>query len=308
MKQYLDLVKTILTTGVRQKNRTNIDTLMVPGAMLQFDLREGFPALTTKTLFFEKGVVGELLGFLRGYTNAADFRKLGCSIWNVNANKNEAWLANPNRKGEDDLGVIYGAQWVNWEYHTFYDNEGNATKTPKPETPYTVETKGINQVYSVLEKLEKNPTDRRMIVNAWRPDKFDQMALPPCHTLYQFIADQQNKVLHLCMFQRSCDVGLGVPFNIASSALFLTIMAKLSGYTAGNFTHFLADAHIYVNHLEQLEEQLTREPKPLPTLEYNGTTYDGELFDADIFNQIEPHHFKLVGYDHHPAIKLEMAV
>ena len=243
MKQLLDLYQTILDTGVQQPNRTGIDTLMIPGAMLRFDLREGFPAVTTKALAF-KAVKGELIGFLRGYQNAEQFRKLGCNIWNQNANENTQWLANPNRKGIDDLGRIYGAQWVDWKCEPQIDEMTGFRYTP-----------AINQVQEVIKKLHTNPTDRRMIINAWRPDEFDQMALPPCHVLYQFLADSKSKVLHLCMYQRSCDMFLGVPFNIASASLFLTIMANHSGYTAGTFTHFLADAHIYTNHIDQVKEQ-----------------------------------------------------
>ena len=285
MKQLLDIYQTILDTGTQQANRTGIDTLMIPGAMMRFDLREGFPAVTTKQLAF-KPVKGELIAFLRGYTNAAKFRDLGCKIWDPNANKNEAWLANPNRKGEDDLGRVYGAQWVDWKIS---------------------ETESINQVQDVLDKLKNNPTDRRMIINAWRPDEFKEMALPPCHVLYQFLADTKNRVLHLCMYHSSCDMFLGVTFNIASASLFLSIIAKLSGFTAGTFTHFLADAHIYVNHLDQVKEQLSRTPYELPKLNISFEGLDSTNYYNWAFN-IQPDHFTLENYQFHPSIKAEMAV
>jgi thymidylate synthase len=295
MKQLLDLYQTILDSGVQQPNRTGIDTLMIPGAMLRFDLREGFPAVTTKKLAF-KAIKGELIGFLRGYQNAAQFRELGCNIWDQNANENTQWLTNPNRKGTDDLGRIYGAQWTDWRCELQYDGATGNWYIPS-----------INQVQEVLNKLHTNPTDRRMIISAWRPDEFDQMALPPCHVLYQFLADSKNKVLHLCMYQRSCDMFLGVPFNIASASLFLSVMANMSGYTAGTFTHFLADAHIYMNHLDQVKEQISRTPYDLPTLKYTGPT-TSTMPITGWENCIQPDHFELVNYHHHKAIKAPMAV
>ena len=307
MKQLLDLYQTILDTGIQQPNRTGIDTLMIPGAMLRFDLREGFPVPTTKEFAF-KPMKGELIAFLRGYQSAAQFRELGCNIWNGNANKDgvdsngnivpNLWLKNPNRKGEDDLGRVYGAQWTDWRCEPQVDEHTGAWYTPT-----------INQVQEVLKKLYMNPTDRRMIISSWRPDEFDQMALPPCHVLYQFIADSKNKVLHLCMYQRSCDMFLGVPFNIASSALFLTVMSKLSGYTAGTFTHFLADAHIYMNHVDQVKEQISRTPYALPTLQYTGPIYEGGVLPPDGWAfDISPDDFNLIGYQSHAAIKGAMAV
>jgi thymidylate synthase len=286
---------------------------MVPGAMLRFDLRDGFPAVTTKQLAF-KAVKGELIGFLRGYDNAADFRNLECNIWDKNANdpgkegSPNAWLTNANRKGEDDLGRIYGVQWRNWRGKAIgvrADPIGRIGSQIMFNSE--IEYVYIDQVQDVLNKLKNNPTDRRMIINAWRPDEFMHMALPPCHVLYQFLADTKNKVLHLCMYQRSCDMFLGVPFNIASASLFLSIMAKLSGFTAGTFTHFLADAHIYVNHLDQVKEQLSRTPYELPKLEITMPDTN-PLVETDWAFKIQPEHFNLVNYQRHPTIKAEMAV
>ena len=295
MKQLLNLYQTVLDTGIQQPNRTGVDTLMVPGAMLRFDLREGYPATTTKQLFF-KPVKGELLGFLRGCQSAEQFRELGCNIWDQNANENTAWLANPNRKGVNDLGRIYGAQWTDWRCEPQLEETTGNWFTPT-----------INQVQEVLKKLENSPMDRRMIINAWRPDEFDSMALPPCHVLYQFIADSKNNVLDLCMYQRSCDLFLGVPFNIASASLFLTIMAKLSGFSAGTFTHFLADAHIYINHIDQVKEQLSRTPYKAPKLVLDFPEID-PLVELDWAFKIKPEHISLMHYVHHPAIKAPMAV
>lgn len=302
-QQYLDLLKRILETGTRQSNRTGIDTLFVPGAMFQFDLRKGFPAITTKKLAF-KAIIGELIGFLRGYDNAAKFRELGCNIWNQNANENEQWLNNPNRHGTDDLGRIYGVQWRDWKKYEWVD--GHAFGHEWVSSHW--EQSNVDQLDNVLQKLYTNPTDRRMIISAWRPDEFDQMALPPCHVLYQFIANVETKELHLCMYQRSCDEFLGVPFNIASASLFLTIMANLVGYIPATFTHFMADAHIYVNHIDQVKKQLNRKPYLSPILKYSGPKYEGKQFDPKIFEQIKPEHFELVNYQCHPALKAPMAV
>jgi thymidylate synthase len=331
MKQYLDLLRRIRDTGTRQANRTGIDSIFVPGAMMQFDLREGFPAVTTKKLFFKK-TIGENIGFLQGKDNAADFRALGCDIWDGNANRDgvdlagnvvpNLWLTNKNRKGEDDLGRIYGVQWRHWRGKPIL----------KESTPVFSDAKNmhflaemdfieVDQVQNILAKLKTNPTDRRMIINAWRPDEFDQMALPPCHIMYQFIANVEKNELHLCMYQRSCDMFLGVPFNIAGSSILLTVIAALTGFQPATFTHFLADAHIYVNHLEQIELQLSREPKQAPVLAYTGPgseewnseneiplySSDG-IICASVFDELKPEHFNLLDYDPHPAIKADMAV
>jgi len=288
MRNYLDLLLDVLENGYRQGNRTGIDTLSIPGAMLRFDLAKGFPAVTTKKLAF-KAVVGELIGFLRGYDSAADFRRLNCRIWDQNANENGQWLSNPNRKGEDDLGRIYGVQWRRW------NRSGGGE---------------LDQVMTALNDIRNNPTSRRIIINAWRPDEFDQMALPPCHVLYQFIVNTERKELNLCMYQRSADLFLGSAFNIASSALLLSIFARLTGYRPRVLSLFMGDAHIYENHLDQVLEQTRREPRRLPQLKISdripvGTT---EHFDPTWIDRIEPDDFSLDGYDPHPAIKAPMAV
>lgn len=323
MKQYHDYLRHVRATGTQQANRTGIDAISTPGAMMQFDLEQGFPAVTTKKLFFDTGVVPENIGFLRGVDNAAGFRALGCNIWNKNANQHgvdlqgrhveNKWLSNPNRKGEDDLGRIYGVQWRDWKAYSLYEhNKGHVRDLSSFESGSTcdVNISSIDQVHRAIETIRKDPTNRRIIINAWRPDEFDQMALPPCHVLYQYIVNVERGELNLCMYQRSCDSFLGVPFNIAGSALQLHIMAGVTGLKPRFFTHFLADAHIYVNHLEQVDLLLSREPRPLPKLVYTGEDMQAlyAQHGARVFDYIEPQHFKLEGYDPHPYIKGEMAI
>lgn len=299
MQQYLRLCSKILEDGTQQMNRTGIPSIFIPGAMMEFDLAEGFPAVTTKKFFFNQ-MKGELCGFLEGATSAARFRELGCTFWDQNANENAAWLANPNRKGEDDLGHIYGDMWRNWSKHPggfiaqlknlFY----KVCHSPKYKAPF------VDQLQNIINKIRTDPTDRRMIMSAWRPDMFDQMALPPCHVLYQFIANVQTKELHLCMYQRSCDMFLGVPHNIASASLLLSIVAKITGYTPRKFTHFLADAHIYVNHIDQVLLQMTRDPMTLCKLVLSDSLTD--------INNVQPDMIKFEDYYSHEAITGEMAV
>lgn len=288
MRTYHDILKDILANGSRQANRTGIDTISIPGASARYDLVDGFPAVTTKRLAW-KAVVGELIGFLRGYDNAAQFRSLNCRIWDQNANENTQWLANPNRQGLDDLGRIYGVQWRRWR-----DGQGGE----------------VDQVMQALRTLHERPIDRRIIINAWRPDEFDQMALPPCHVLYQLVANVERRELSLCMYQRSVDSFLGLPFNVASASLLLSIFARLTGFAPRYFTHFMADTHIYVNHLDQVEEMLHRSPRELPQLLINERIPfgAGAAFDPTWIDRIEPEDFVLEGYDPHPTIKAPMAV
>ena len=303
MQTYLNLAKDILENGTRQSNRTGIDAISLPGAMMKFDLQLGFPAMTTKKLAV-KASFGETVGFCKGVKDSAEFKRLGCGFWDANANKDgvdpfgnvvpNKWLTNPNRTGENDLGRIYGVQWRDWR----------TTKaiTDQWDNGYGELTYGepIDQLQNVIDTIRKDPTNRRIIMNAWRPDEFDQMALPPCHVLYQFIVNVEKNELNLCMYQRSCDMFLGVPMNITSASLILSIVAKLTGYKPAIFTHFLADAHIYINHVDQIKLQLSREPKALPTLVLSNRNWD--------INTIEPTDIWLEGYDPHPAIKADMAV
>lgn len=276
MQQYLDSLNDIMMLGLDRPNRTGVATRGLFGVTYRFHMGEGFPIITTKKIPFQS-VVGELLGFIRGYTNAGDFRALGCNIWDANANENKQWLDNPYREGEDDLGRIYGAQWREW---------------------ITTEDTIIDQLAQAINTIKTNPTSRRIIVTAWNPAELDQMALPPCHIFYQF--NVREHLLDLLMYQRSCDMFLGVPFNISSYALLLCMVAQVTGKTPGDFVHVLGDAHIYHNHFAQVREQLTRKPYPLPTLFLNPDIKEIDDFDAS--------DIKLLEYGYHNAIKAPMAV
>lgn len=299
MKQYLDLLIHVLAKGKYHENRTGIPTLRVTGTMLSFDMDDGFPAMTTKHLAFRQ-VVGELLGFIRGYQNAKAFRELSCTIWDANANENIAWLNNPNRRGVNDLGRIYGAQWRNYR---------GASRD--------IVHRSTDQLMTAIREILTNPTSRRIIVSAWNPIEIDEMALPPCHVLHQYHVNPDIGGLSMTMYQRSCDLFLGVPFNIASYALLLHLVARVTGLRADNLTIFLADAHIYGNHLEQVKTQLCREPFPLPTLWIRGGRLDtsgvGKIADRVelAIHQLEhltPQDIDLLDYNHYPAIKAPMAV
>jgi thymidylate synthase len=298
MKQYLELLQQVLDNGVRQSNRTGIDTLTLPGAMLKFDLRDGFPAVTTKKLAFN-AVKGELIGFLRGSRSLAEFKALGCNVWDANAAA-PAWQNSEHYQGPDDLGRIYGTQWRDWQGVTDHANGSSM-----------FEVGSIDQIAVALDTLRTNPHSRRIIVNAWNAAELDQACLPPCHVLFQLLPHVDSKVLHMTMYQRSCDLFLGVPFNIASYALLLELFAAWSGYTAGTLTMFLADAHIYVNHIEQVKEQLGREPMPLPKLDLHDALPDGQRATMDLeylLEALHPDAIRLVDYNSHPAIKAPMAV
>lgn len=291
MKQYLDICKKALN-GTWKENRTGVKTIGYHGDMMKFNMSDGFPAITTKKLAFNS-CVAEMLGFLRGYDNAEDFRRLGCKVWDANANDNEQWLNNPHRKGVDDLGRVYGVQarqW--WSSKRDYD-----------------------QLKKVVAHLSQDIDDRREIVSHWRPDELDMMALPPCHLLYQFGLEPYSFVsgfgstvkrckLNLMMYQRSCDLPLGVPFNIAGYAWLLHVVARITGHTPGTFTWVGFDIHIYENQIKLMKEQIKREPKMLPELRVNPDIKTLE----DLETWIKPSNFILDGYDFHPAIKYPFAV
>lgn len=273
--QYLSLLTDILENGVHRDDRTGVGTIGVFGRQMRFDLSDGFPLLTTKKVHF-KSVVVELLWFLRGDTNTKYLHDHGVSIW-------DEW-ATPN----GDLGPVYGKQWRSWLVPAM-DDYG-----------YYVDDVTIDQIANVLHSLKTNPNSRRHIVSAWNPADVDDMALPPCHCLFQFntrLVDGK-RYLDCQLYQRSADVFLGVPFNIASYALLTIMIADECGYVPGEFIHTLGDAHLYLNHLDQAKLQLTREPKPFPTL--------SSLVRPSIFDY-EPDDFYLVGYDPHPAIKAPVA-
>ncbi len=283
--QYLELMEFILDVGTLEPNRTGIDCWTIPGAMLKFDMADGFPLLTTKKTAF-KVIKSELEGFVKAFDNAGMFRNLGCKIWDANANENKTWLANPNRKGEDDLGAIYGVQWRGWD-----TGDGNS----------------IDQLKNAVELVMKDPGSRRNIITAWNPSAINKMALPPCHLMFQLIPHKSTKTLHMTMYQRSCDMFLGIPFNIASYALLLEVIAKFTGYKPGELTMFLADCHIYQNHIDQVKEQLSRKPFKFPTLDVSSIP-SGYGSAEDFLNNLDLSDVKLVDYYSHEAIKAPMAV
>lgn len=278
---YLDLVNKILKNNhMEYNNRTKKNCMFYLGDMMKFDLSDGsFPLLTTKKMAY-KSMIGELIGFLRGVDNAKDFRDLKCKFWDANANESVDWLNNPNRKGEDDLGRIYGVQAREW-------------KNPSGET--------VDQLNDVVEKLKQGIDDRRLIVTHWNPGELKQMALPPCHMTYIF--GLRDGYLDLCMLQRSCDVPLGIPMNIASYALLLILIAKITGHKVGIFTHFMWNIHIYEDQLEEIKKQITREPYPSPKIKINC-----ELSSLDdITNKLTVDDIEIVDYQCHDAIKFNFA-
>mgnify|MGYP000875444719 FL=1 len=264
MQQYLNLLDRILTEGIQKGDRTGTGTLSVFGNQMRFDLRDGFPLLTTKKLHL-KSIIYELLWFLKGDTNVHYLQEHGVRIWNEWADEN------------GDLGPVYGHQWRSWP-----DYKGGT----------------IDQIKNVVEMIRNNPNSRRMLVTAWNPAEVDEMALPPCHCLFQFyVADGR---LSLQLYQRSADTFLGVPFNIASYALLLQMMAQVTGLEAGEFVHTTGDTHLYLNHLEQARLQLTREPHPLPKMKINPAV-------KDIFS-FEYEDFELTDYHPWPHISAEVSV
>ena len=271
MKQYLELLDDVLTTGVGRDDRTGTGTIGVFGRQVRFDLRKGFPCLTTKKLHL-RSIIYELLWFLKGSTNVRYLQEHGVSIWDEWADEN------------GELGPVYGSQWRKWP-----DGEGGS----------------IDQIAKLIDGLKNNPWSRRHIVTAWNVAEVDNMALPPCHCLYQFCVipaqrEGEKHGLSLQLSQRSCDLFLGVPFNIASYALLLMMVAQVCGYEAREFVHTFGDLHLYKNHLEQARLQLTREPRALPTMRINPaiTAIDG--FDYEDFT--------LENYDPHPHIKAPISV
>jgi thymidylate synthase len=264
MRQYHDLMETVLKKGVEKRDRTGTGTISVFGHQMRFDLSEGFPMVTTKKLFL-KAIVYELLWFLNGDTNIKYLKDHGVSIWDEWADAN------------GELGPVYGHQWRSWP-----DGHGGT----------------IDQISNLIADIKKNPDSRRLIVTAWNPADVPKMALPPCHCLFQFYV--ANGKLSCQLYQRSADIFLGVPFNIASYALLTMMVAQVTGLKAGEFIHSFGDAHLYLNHLDQAREQLSRKPYPLPKMTINPAV-------KDIFG-FQYEDFKLENYQAHPHIKAEVAV
>ena len=264
MRQYHELMQRILDEGVKKTDRTGTGTISVFGHQMRFDLADGFPMVTTKKLHL-KSIIHELLWFLAGDTNIRYLKENGVRIWDEWADEN------------GDLGPVYGYQWRSW---------------PAPDGS------SIDQISKLLEQIRKTPDSRRLIVSAWNPALVDEMALPPCHAFFQFyVADGR---LSCQLYQRSADVFLGVPFNIASYALLTMMVAKVTGYEPGEFIHTFGDAHLYLNHLDQAREQLSREPRALPQMKIEEAVTDLFAFRFE--------DFELVGYDPHPHIKATVAV
>jgi thymidylate synthase len=264
MQQYHDLMKRILSEGVKKTDRTGTGTMSVFGHQMRFNLADGFPVVTTKKLHL-RSIIIELLWFLRGESNITWLKENGCSIWDEWADEN------------GDLGPVYGYQWRHWP-------DGNGGE--------------IDQIKNLIHQIKTKPDSRRHIVSAWNVANVDEMALPPCHTLFQFyVADGK---LSCQLYQRSADVFLGVPFNIASYALFTMMVAQVCDLKPGEFVHTFGDAHLYLNHLEQTELQLSRECRPLPTMKINPTVKDIFSFTYE--------DFELLNYDPHPHIKAPVAI
>ncbi|MGF6147190.1 Thymidylate synthase [Kingella potus] len=264
MRQYLDLMRRVLDTGTDKSDRTGTGTRSVFGHQMRFDLQQGFPLVTTKKLHL-RSIIHELLWFLRGDTNIKYLHDNNVSIWDEWADEN------------GDLGPVYGYQWRSW---------------PAPDGRH------IDQIANVVEQIKRNPDSRRLIVSAWNPALVDEMALPPCHALFQFYV--AGGKLSCQLYQRSADIFLGVPFNIAGYALLTMMVAQVCGLQPGEFIHTLGDAHLYGNHIEQAHLQLAREPRPLPQMTLNPAV-------TDIFN-FKFEDFELSGYDPHPHIKAPVAV
>ncbi len=269
MRQYLDLLQHVKDHGVEKSDRTGTGTRSVFGHQMRFDLAEGFPVLTTKKLHL-RSIIGELLWFLRGETNVRWLQERGITIWDEWADEN------------GDLGPVYGSQWRSWP-------------TPSGES--------VDQIAKVIESIRTNPDSRRHIVSAWNVAEVDHMALPPCHSMFQFYVapgvDGGRGRLSCQLYQRSADIFLGVPFNIASYALLTMLVAQQTHLEPGEFIHTLGDAHLYLNHLEQADLQLSREPGPLPTM---------QITPRDSIDAYELEDFELVGYEAQPSIKAPIAV
>lgn len=324
MQQYQELIQTVLDTGSWQDNRTGIRTLSVPGAMMRFDLlNDGFPAVTTKRLAF-KSVVGELCAFLRASSNAAEFRALGCKVWDQNANENKQWLDNPYRLGEDDLGPVYGVQWRQWPGFKLIDLDQPAQIADAQNNGYRLISqfddggapkvllhKSIDQLRECLDTIVNNPGSRRILFHGWNPAVLDAVALPACHLLYQFIPNPATRELSMCLYVRSNDLGLGTPFNLAEGAALMHLVGRLTGYKPRWFTYFIGDAHIYENHMDMVKEQLTRTPFAAPQLVISDRVPDFAKtgkYEPEWLEKIEPSDFSLEGYQHHAPITAPMAV
>lgn len=329
METYHDLVNRILTEGEDQFNeRTGALCKVLIGTQVQLDLRKGFPALTARKVPF-KSTLGEVLGFFRGVTSAKDFRELGCGFWDQNANETKSWLANPMRKGVDDLGPIYGKQWVNWEdVKLIQDTKENSDKIAhhyslgyeyvgsyfgvgdvvnnKPST--TVLRRNINQLEEVVRKIMTDPSDRRILFTGWNVGELDMMALPPCHMTYTLTPMEASKTLHITMTMRSTDVFLGLPANIMSTSIILAVIARMTGYTPATVTIQMTNTHLYENSFDAARELLDRFEHESPKLVMSDRIQP--LLSVDqipgVFTRIEPSDVWLEGYEHGGVLSVPM--
>lgn len=283
--QYINLIKHILENGISKDDRTGVGTLSIFSYNMTFNLRESFPLLTTKKVYW-KGVVEELLWFISGSTNSNVLKEKGVKIWEGNSSREFLDSRGLSHYDQGDIGAGYGFQWRHFgaKYTNMYDS---------------YEGQGVDQLKDVIYKIKNTPDDRRIIMSAWNPTDLDKMALPPCHIFVQFWVDSNKKELHSQMYQRSCDVGLGVPFNIASYSLLTCIIAKLCDLTPGDFHYCMGDTHIYKNHIDAMKLQITRDPYDFPKIKIKDITD----IDNIKFDDIE-----LIDYKYYENIKMNMAV
>ena len=283
--QYLEIIKDIIETGSEKSDRTGVGIVGKFGYQMRFDLSESFPLLTTKDVFW-RGVAEELVWFVKGDTNAKHLSDKKIRIWDGNASRQFLDGIGLNHREEWDLGPVYGFQWRHFgaAYDTMHSDYSG---------------QGFDQLADVIKQLKHNPTSRRIVMSAWNAADLSKMALPPCHLLAQFYVTADGR-LSCQMYQRSCDMGLGVPFNIASYSLLTCMLAQVCGLKRGEFVHVLGDAHVYRNHVEPLQEQLKRYPHPFPQLVLNPDITEIEDFKFS--------DFKIINYTCHPKIKMEMAV
>jgi len=282
--QYLDLIKDIIETGTKKVDRTGVGTVGKFGAMMRYSLREDFPLLTTKRVFW-RGVVEELLWFIQADTNAKHLSDKGVKIWDANGSREFLDSRGLNHREEGDLGPVYGFQWRHFgaEYQTM-------------DSDYSGQ--GVDQLKECIHLIKNEPNSRRIIMSAWNPSALKLMALPPCHMFCQF--QVSNGELNCLMYQRSCDMGLGVPFNIASYSLLACLIAHSCGLKPGDFVHSMGDVHVYLNHVEPLKTQLQRTPGPFPILKINCEPKEIDQYTVD--------DIELIGYKPQATIKMEMAV
>jgi len=312
--QYLNLASNILSHGIYKKNRTGTSTYSLFGASLDIDVSNNFPLLTTKKVYY-KSAFAEMLGFLRGYNYASQFRDLGCNVWDADANENKKWLKSPFREGYDDLGRIYGVQWREWHAVAIADDSeldkyilDGWTASTMQLNNYVV-YKLIDQVQECIHKIIHEPNDRRIIWTAWNPAELNMMALPPCHTDYQWYPDTNEGTLSLKTNIRSNDMFLGNPFNVAQQAWLLYVISALTGYKPGRLFVSIGDAHVYENHVSQIKTMLSRAPKTPPTAGIADVPVMSCADDATNFidNELTTDMLVIQNYEHHSQLSGAMA-